>query len=287
MKTENKKGKLGLLLLVILAGSFVVAYTHTKNNEKAKMAGDADQTFSLVKPVFAQSSSPTFLEDEAGMSIWVNIGASLNISQAKAAYKTIEKETPDYIIGSISLPSLPETEDPHCFIHKDGWIVVYYLKAEPISKIIDWNYYSDGNLAKTKLQIGLEEVGNALGVTVTDMKYYHFQYPDAEKLMIIIESVIAPGQDSFNIKIPSELTIYERSWSHIGTVWYGAFYTYKGYFKIDGITVNEIDKSGIAEYGQLTATQLSPDVFHTVTVGGPSEVVGRQCVAIVLAYKEP
>ena len=287
MKIENKRGRLSLLLLVILAGSFIAVYTHMESNEKAKMAGDTGQTFSLIKPVFAQSSGSTFLEDEAGMSIWVNIGASLNISQAKAAYKTVEKETPDYIIGSISLPNLPETEDPHSFVHKDGWIVVYYLKAEPISKIIDWNYYLDGNLTKTKLQIGLEKVGNASGVTVTGAKYYHFQYLDADKLMIIIESVIAPGQDSFNIRIPSEFLIYERSWSHIGTVYYGAFYTYRGYFQIDGITINEIDYPDRAEYGQLTATQLSPDVFHTVAVGAPSYVSGRQCVGIVLAYKEP
>jgi hypothetical protein len=34
--------------------------------------------------------------------------------------------------------------------------VVYYLKAEPVSKIIDWACYSEGRLTKTTLQIGLE-----------------------------------------------------------------------------------------------------------------------------------
>jgi hypothetical protein len=238
MKTENKKGKLGLLLLVTLAGSFVVAYTHIKNNEKAKMAGDADQTFSLVKPVFAQSSSPTFLEDEAGMSIWVNIGASLNISQAKAAYKTIEKETPDYIIGSISLPNLPETEDPHCFVHKDGWIVVYYLKAEPVGKIIDWSYYTGSELTKTKLSLGLEKIGLTLGITTIDAQYYHFQYPYANKWMVIIDVQEGQGEDSFRLMVPSEFSVYERSWVH-------------------NFVLN-------TRYGTLNESQLSSDVYHTI-----------------------
>jgi len=130
---------------------------------------------------------------------------------------------------------LPEADDVHCFVHKDGWIVIYYLKSEPVSKIIDWNYYSGGQLTKTKLQVGLEKVALALGAAATNASYYNFQYPYADKWLIMIETQEGTGTDSFSLKIPSSFTIYERSWLH-----------------------------NVA-YGTLTGVQLSPDVFHNVS----------------------
>jgi len=273
---KDKKMKLGVLLVTILASSFLGVYFYVQSGGKSSIAAEGGQIFPLVSPAFAQSVSTatTFLEEEAGMSIYLNIGESIDLSKAKTAYKTIEKETSDYIVGSLSLPDLPETEDVHCFVHKDGWIVVYYLKAEPISKTIDWNYYSlTAGLTKTKLQVGLEKMGLALGVSVTGAKYYNFQYPYAYKWMIIIESRDA-SPDSFNLKIPSEFTIYERSWSlYAESVAYSYFY----------IDTNQIAyvNSGV-KYGQLTAAQLSPDAFHTIDLYG----INKNYLAIVLAYKE-
>lgn len=274
---ETKKMKFGGLLVAILVSSIFAVYSYTANNGKDNMVADVGQTFSLVKPVFAQSTSTTtFLEDEAGMAIYLNVNRSLDLSVAKTVYKTIEKETSDYVIGSLSLPGLPESDDVHCFVHKDGWIVVYYLKAEPISKIIEWSYYSGGKLTKTKLQLGLEKMGLTLGVNVSGAKYYNFKYPNANKWMIIIEIQDGVGKDSFNLKIPSEFTFYERSWTHN------------------------------TAYGTLTGTQLSVDEFHTVSAEVTRDVWGycysylkidgttisaldyqsSSKVAIILAYKE-
>lgn len=278
MMVDIEKTKVGLLMAAILMLGFIGVYFYVTSEGRRSGVADGGQMYLFVSPVFAQSATTgsTFLEQEAGMSIYVNIGASIDLSMAKPVYKTIEKETSEYIIGSFSLPDLPETDDVHCFVHKDGWIVVYYLKAEPISKIIDWNYYSEGKLTKTKLQLGLEQMGIALGVSVTDVKYYNFQYPYANKWMIIIEIQEGDGTDSFNLKIPSDFTFYERSWTHN------------------------------TAYGTLTGTQLSVDEFHTVTAEVPSSYysylkidgntinsiyIGYDAtkvarVAIVLAYKE-
>jgi len=276
MKVDNRKMKVRALLAAILVFGFIGAYFYANNGRQGnEILSETGQTYLFVNPVLAQSSTTgtTFLEQEAGMTIYVNTGASIDLSTAKSVYKTIEKETSEYIVGSLSLPDLPETDDVHCFVHKDGWIVVYYLKAESISKIIDWNYYSGGKLTKTKLQLGLEKMGLALNTTTTDAKYYNFQYPYANKWMIIIEIQDGQGTDSFNLKIPSEFTFYERSWTHN------------------------------TAYGTLTGTQLSPDVFHTVTaevgyswgyysylrIDGNvinSQSTSASKVAIVLAYKE-
>ncbi|MEM2738675.1 MAG: hypothetical protein QXK93_06800 [Candidatus Bathyarchaeia archaeon] len=222
-----------VLLIVGFGVSLAYMYIHSLWRGGSSLNGQNE--YLLIRPVFAQTSGSTFLEQEAGISIYMKVETTIDLTKAKTVYKNIEKETSEYIIGSISLPDLPETDDAHCFVHTAGWIVVYYLKTEPVGKIIDWNYYSDGVLTKTKLQVGLEKMALALGLSATDLKYYHFQYPYADKWTIIIETQPGYGSDSFRIKIPSTFTIYERSWTH--------------------------NKA----YGTLTGAQLSPDVYHTVT----------------------
>jgi hypothetical protein len=291
VKVENIKMKAGVFLVAILACGLLGVYLYNNaGGGNNKILNEVGQTFLLVNPVFAQSASSetTFLEEEAGLSIYVNIGRSIDLAVAKTVYRTIEKETSNYTVGSIALPGLPESEDVHCFVHKDGWIVAYYLKAEPVGKIVDWAYWSGGTLTKNKLQVGLEQMGNALGASVTGVKYYHFQNLYANKCMLIIETLVGYGEDSFKITIPLEFTVYERSWSH---------YSQRAYpvdnpdersrFKIDGNTINIISESSPqTKYGQLTVAQLSPDIVHTVSVSGyySANLYG---VGIALVYQEP
>ena len=232
--------------------------------------------FFLSRPAMAAES--TFLDEEAGISAYTNLGTTIDLSVAKTGFKTIEQETADYIVGSIALPDLPETEDVHCFVHSDGWIVTYYLAAEPTSKVIDWGYSSPGHLV-TKLKVGIDEMCNTLATVASDISYYHFHYPFANRWMVITECAESSSPDSFNLNIPSEFTTYERSWSH---------YTFacSSYLRIDG---SAIDLSSNKEnIGKLTASQLSPDVSHLVSVDPGGFVSGDQaCVAIVLVYFEP
>jgi hypothetical protein len=289
------KMKAGMLLVAILACGFLGVYLYNNaGGGNNKSLNEVGQTFLLVNPVFAQSASSetTFLDEEAGMSLYVNIGRSIDLAVAKTVYRTIEKETSNYTVGSIALPGLSENEDVHCFVHKDGWIVTYYLKGEPISKIVDWNLWSGDKLTKNKLQVGLEQMTNALGVVVTSVKYYHFQYPNANKCMLIIETLVTVGEDSFNITIPSESAVYERSWSHYAgdttTYWGGPT---ESYFKIDGNTIDSIsgDSNPVTKYGTLTVAQLTPNVAHIVSVSNNNaeSVKPLYGVCIALAYQEP
>jgi len=288
---KDKKMKFSVLLVAVLVFSFVGVYFYTLNNKKGNSMV-ADHAFSLVNPVFAQSASSetTFLEGEAGMSIYINIGMSIDLAVAKTVYRTVEKETSNYTVGSVALPGLSENEDVHCFVHKDGWIVTYYLKAEPVSKIVDWNLWSedDSTLTKNKLQVGLEKMTTALGVVVTSVKYYHFQYPNATQCMIILKTQVGSGEDSFKITIPNDLEVYERSWSHYAqdtTTYYGQ---HPSYFKIDGDTIDSISGQydPVTNLGTLTVGDLIPGTAHVVSVSGDigSALFG---VGIALAYQEP
>lgn len=261
------------ILLILFDSNF--SLIREENEEYIPKTGNL---LSLVKPAFALESETSFLEEEAGISLYMKVNQQLDLSKVKSAFKTIEKETSNYIVGSISLPNLPETDDVHCFVQKDGWIVVYYLKDEPISKIIDWSYYSGTTLTKTKLLVVLEKIASVLGTSVTNAKYYHFQYPFAEKFMIIIEKQVSSGTDSFNLSLPSSFSFYEESWSYRGGE--GGYY-HADYFSIDGKTISS-NPDG-TKYGTLT-THLSSDTFHTILIDNESG--GTQYVAIVLAYKE-
>ena len=47
----------------------------------------------LVRPAIAQTAS--FLDQEAGMSAYVDTGFTINLSNARNAFRTIERETAD------------------------------------------------------------------------------------------------------------------------------------------------------------------------------------------------
>jgi hypothetical protein len=284
MKFENRIMKISMLAVLILIVSSLSLYYYANRGTTTQ----SGETYLFIKPAFAQSMSaaPTFLDEEAGISLYVNIGQSINLAVAKTVYRTLEKETADYTVGSIALPGLSENEDVHCFVHKDGWIVTYYLKGEPISKIVDWNLWSGGKLTKNKLQVGLEQMTNALGKVVTGAKYYHFQYPNANKCMIILEALVGSGEDSFNVTIPIDIAVYERSWSHYAQETYWS----NSYFKIDGNTINSIISyvhGPTTNRGTLVVAQLIPGVAHIVSVSSNREGSDLCGVCVALAYQEP
>jgi hypothetical protein len=235
---KSRFARIGVIVVILLACALMVGYFiggNPSHNEAGGLFGD----LIFVRPVLAAEGT-SFLEQEAGMSLYLNAAQALDLAKAKGVYKTIESETSTYLIGSIALPGLPETDDMHCYVQKDGWIVVYYLRAEPVGKIIDWNYYSGSQLTSNKLKVGMSQMCDPLGLTPTYAKYYHFQFPYANGWMVITESQVQNGTDSFNLNIPSSYTVYERSWSH---------------------------RSGTGRdtiIGSLTSAQLAPDVSHAV-----------------------
>jgi len=259
-----------------------------------KMGLEVLDELSLVRPAFAQSMSEgtTFLEEEAGIAIYVDAGKSLNLEVAKSKLRIIEYNTSTYVIGSIAIPTypsgeLPATEDAHCFVHKEGWIVVYYQNSEPTSKIIDWKWWSAGQLtgSQNKLQAGLEKMGDALGLTVNyirnNAKYYHFAYPSAAKFLLVIKTQTNAGTSNFNIELPGSFTFYEESWSHYvqnrGDPW-------PSDLSIDGTIIDRKYDAGTS-YGQLSSP-LAKDTPHTVSVSAVYQYSGLNGGCLVLVYKE-
>lgn len=238
----------GLFLLI-----FILWQGNPERDNKTGWMG-----ISLIKPAFAQESGASFLEDEAGMSAYTLSDKKIDLKRAKGAFKAIEKETDKYIIGSFSLSGFKgySKEDLHLFVHTDGWVVVYYLKQDPTAKMISMQ-----NLETTKLNMGLTEACGMIGATVPYIRYYHFQYPDADKFI-----VLAKTQSSwFQIMIPEGFVIFERSWSSSGNI------------QIDGKSISGSSGSDqLGTYGLIPHADLRQGDFHWIY--GPC--------AIVLLYRE-
>ena len=243
------------------------------------------QTISLGKSNFEGAS---FLDDEAGIAAYMKAGTTIDLALAKQAYRTIEDETEQYIIGSVTLTGYPETEDVHAYVHKDGWIIAYYLNKEPAAKIVDWNNYGqDQTIKSTKLEIGIVVVCNFAGLSIRDVKYYHFKYPNANKLMIAADALWQAGDDTFEIKLPSDFVFYERSFSHYSN----GTGTNRARMYLDENQIGRaIGGANEIQYGIISPTQLSLDEFHTVKITASSDWNGYgypTFSAILVVYQQP
>ena len=80
-----------------------------------------------------------FPQDEAGISAYFKSASPVTLADVRGVYRVIEVETADYIIGSVPVLDYPEerTTFMSMFIGTDG-SVAYYLRADPVGKMIDW-----------------------------------------------------------------------------------------------------------------------------------------------------
>jgi hypothetical protein len=262
MKNIRKLFIVGVVVAVLLLAFGLVNRPDTPAN--------VNNVFSLQAPPFVAvakaetGSAASIIEDEAGISAWFRVATGINLDDVRDVFRTIEAKTADYIIGSVPLANYPETEDVHVYVHKDGWILAYYLAADPVGKIFDWRIYHDtgGTNIRTKLENAIIVVTDAVGVPFSTATHYDFRYPNATHLMLIVVWVFH-GTDSCEVNPQGGLTYYERSWSLGSPDYHNAEY------KLDGVVI-KADESGPEMWwtsqGTLTAAQLLPDQFHTITV---------------------
>ena len=275
----------GLVALGLMVGLYL---GQTHKDVKPATFGDvltkAGNTLTLAQPAFAQEAGKSFLEEEAGISLYVNAGEEIDLSKAKALYKVLEDETDSYLIGTVELSGYGEDWWPHVWIHRDGWIVVYYPKDEPTSKLMHWHGFQrdQGTITSTTLREALFSIARQLGVDMAKvdagMRYYHWQYPDATRLLIVVDT---GGTDSFRYIIPSAITVYEASASHYGAVGSYTAYEWSG-TNIDG---EKFLKGGTGRYilcKNLEEKHLTPSVPHTVSIGHRGGWVG---IALFFLYR--
>ena len=252
-----------------------------------KQSLQAGSVVGLKAPAFvqiahAQSETGVFdiaayLDQEAGIAAYFKSPDMINLAQVRSQFRTIETEMADYIIGSVAVPNHTEHFDAHVYVHKDGWVLAYYLKADPVSKIVD--VYGK-TISTTKLKTVVSAVASAAGAAFTDVTYYDFRYPNATNMLFVAEDN-SNGND-FTIQVPSSYGYYERSWSLFSS-WGGNY----SHFAVDGVNrPNEVYEDGGYDgmyYGILTASQLLPDTQHMIEIG----TSGFQYGVLVVTYRVP
>ena len=271
----------------LLAGAIVVILLLAFGliNEPS-MPANGDNIFSLQAPPFLgvaraeMASITSLIEDEAGISAYFKAATSINLADVRDVFRTIEAETANYIIGSMPVANYPESEDVHVYVHKDGWILAYYLAADPVGKIFDWRMYHDTGRSniRTKLENTLAVVAGEAGVPFSGAAYYHFSYPNATHLMLIVEWVYS-GYDSCEVNPPGSFAYYERSWS-LGS---NGSHSPSARYSLDGVIIQSHNYGWLTSQGTLTAAQLLSDQFHTIEIYG--SVYGYGGLALV--YRVP
>ena len=241
-----------LLVIVFIAGSLFL-FNPFANSSEAPAGTIALKAPAFIQKAHAEGTSPAanFLEEEAGISAYMKSPYAINLSNVRDLFRTIEDETSDYIIGSMHVADNPEDKDVHVYINKNGWIVAYYLRGDPVGKVLNWpKYHNNGRTSMTTmLEDTIAYITSEASLPYSGVTYYHFRYPHATKMMIIIEN--AYGTDSFEVNLTSDYNYFERSWSR---------------YRSDYWLNDEKIRSG--DYGIFTATQLPPDTSHTITVYG-------------------
>ena len=193
------------------------------------------------------------LDQEAGISAYYKSPDAITLSQVRGQFRTIEAETADYIIGSVAVPNYAEHFDAHVYVHTNGWILAYYPRADPVSKIIDIKALT---VNTTKLKNVVSAVASTAGAPFTDVTYYDFRYPNATNMLFVAED--GSNGDDFTIQLPSTFGYFERGWAVLISA-------YGWYFQVNGQNLpNVIYNSDSAAYGTLTASQLLPDLTHTI-----------------------
>ena len=276
--------KLVMLFAVtgILTVGLLIGLSINRSPGNAELADSEGGTFSLSLPAFAQGvSADQFPMNEAGISAYVNLDQEIDLARARSVFKGIEANEDGYLIGIIELPNLAEDMWPHAYVSKSGWLMAYYPKTEPTSKLMQWSGYQRDVITTTTLKDTLVTMCQKMALDPSkvdsDMSYYHFQYPDATKLLIALDTT--DGEDTFQFTIPPRLSLYEASWSHHAYDGSGSYAWSES--KVDGTSLFRAGRGTYVHCGVLETQHTTPGAAHTVWVGRYNGWAG---CAIVFLY---
>jgi len=228
------------------------------------------------------SAAVDFPADEAGISAYVKAKPSVNLATVKPALATIERETDDYIIGTVAMSGHSEEQYPHVYVSTDGWVVAYYPRDRSSGWLLPWYYYSGGPISTTTLKEVVTKVCTQIGGTTTGLKYYDFRHPDATKMMIIVESTT--GSSWFKVTIPTNFTTYRVDWSHYCSDCYAYASCYSSYVYLDGAEFSSICGDNRAKYGSFApSVEFMNGIEHTIKITARRDTPR---VGLVLEYAE-
>jgi len=206
------------ILIVVAAGSFVAVKLHSPSSAGVSSNGELPAYLSLSAPAFAQGVASTqFPYTDAGIACYAKFEKTIDLQKVQRSLRVVEAATADYVVGVVELSGSLEAQWPHVYVTSDGWVLVYYSKSDPASRIVQWSAYSNGTITSTTLRDAMLSIGRTAALDISrldqDLRYFHFQYPEATNLMLVFETATGNASDSFHYTIPSALLVYECAYS--------------------------------------------------------------------------
>ena len=196
---EHNEGTNSMLILV-LAAVFLCLF----------MAGNASAT--------------TFPVDEAGISAYVKVSDSIDLHEVMdnlmPHIAEVIEVNPTYFIATVTND---DNQNTHLYVGADGWVIPYYLPSENVSKVVRWNMVSDEDptpeevISMTTLEEMISKTCDVSGIDYetikSGIKFYDFEHPNADRMIFAVD-MLRYGSDTFDMVIPSEVTVKESSYSH-------------------------------------------------------------------------
>lgn len=215
-------------------------------------------------------TSTTFPVDEAGIAAYVKLDSVTieDLTEALIFFRFGgESKEETYVIGTVEVENKFWKNYPHLYIGLDGWMVAFYLKDEEASRIMQWKDYTPGTISTTTLKDAIDFMAENIGVTYSgEVKYYHFAFPEANKMTLIAETLpeatLGTCTNSFSVTVPG--TLYEASYSIYSVHW--GYSPRNMWLKVDGEVGFNEDETGNKEfYGfYKPATLFAVNVPHFV-----------------------
>ncbi len=262
-----------LIVVLVMVGATLLRPSAAPVSAGRTLPLEAPQFLAIA---YAEEESPSaFPVDEAGIAAYFNANQPITLANVRDVFRTIEVETQDYIIGSVAVPAYPESEDVHVYVHRTGWMMAYYLAADPVAKIFDWRAYN-GSSTGTKIEKVLIIVAGDAGVPFSNASFYDFRYPNGNRLMLIAETY-ENGND-FTVRLPGSFAFYERSWGLYSSA-------RSADWRLNGSTIGNVC-GGCTSQGVLTTAQLLPDNTHTIDIAH-SQYNSTASGGLALIYRVP
>lgn len=144
----------------------------------------------FIKIIKAQeTTSTTFPVDEAGLAAYIRVKNIKPENLSNIPFETIEKQGKTFVYGKLKTEK-PE-KSPHLYIGLDGWIVAYYLRDEPRSKMINFglDYYGNFVFLTNELEKAVCSAAGYFLEGCSEIKYYDFEFPQATRMSLVGEKV--------------------------------------------------------------------------------------------------
>lgn len=227
----------------------------------------------------ATVAAGTRVVDEAGIAAYFQAPGPVSLDTIRARLRTVEAATGSYVLGALAVPEYGDNDDVKVFASADGWVLVYYPRSEPASKIFDFKAYDGGTAVPTKFDRALTLLAGAIGTSLPPVRYYHFQYPNATNLLLVAERT-PTGEDPFQVTLPGSFTYAERSWS-LGNAGY-----------VSDLWLNNVKLGSAGNLQQVNGIiaegNMLPDQLHTLkVVASPVQYGSTGSAVLTLIYRVP